>query len=171
MADTRIISVIGKKAAGKTTLLVALASEFARKGRRVMTLEQAAPAAGGSSSQGHFHEGKVERSLVVSPELGVLHLRRPDLTDPVALAQRYLVGGDIVLVEGFTDAPLPKIEVFRRTASRTPLFDPNQPNAGEWLAIVTDEDRFEAPVPVLRFHDTMWLHLLANMAWERARLL
>ena len=39
MASTRIISVIGRKNAGKTTLAVALISELARRGHRVMTIK------------------------------------------------------------------------------------------------------------------------------------
>ena len=35
----RIISVIGRKNAGKTTLTVALAAELVRRGRRVMTIK------------------------------------------------------------------------------------------------------------------------------------
>ena len=38
MAGTRVIAIIGRKNAGKTTLTVALAAEYARRGKRVMTL-------------------------------------------------------------------------------------------------------------------------------------
>jgi molybdopterin-guanine dinucleotide biosynthesis protein B len=173
LAATRICSIIGKKNAGKTTLLVALASEFARKGRRVMSIKHASHPADvdrpGTDSYRHFHEGKAERVLIAGPDTRVVFERRPDDTDPIALAQRYFDGADIVLVEGFRRAPIPKIEVFRREASATPLFDHALPNAEEWLAIVTDVDHFDAPCPVLRFRDTMWLQLLANLAWEKAR--
>jgi len=170
VAETRILSVIGGKGAGKTTLVVALAAEFVRKGRRVMTIGPGnPPVSRRTDPQDPFFDGKVERALVIAPEYGLLYLRSPDLKDPVALARTHLQGADLVIVEGFPEAPLPKIEVFRRGSGRTPLYDPAASNASEWLAIVTDEDRFEAPVPVLRFHDTMWLHLLANMAWDRAR--
>lgn len=175
MAETRILSVIGKKGAGKTTLLLALAAEFTRKGRRVMTIKHATHAVQmdrpGSDSYLHFNEGKAERTLLISPEFRALFERHPDDTDPVTLARRYLDGADVVLCEGFEQASLPKIEVFRRPAGKAPLYTPDAPNAGEWIAIVTDDDKFQAPCPVLRFHDTMWLHLLANMAWERARLI
>jgi len=45
------------------------------------------------------------------------------------------------------------------------------PNAHEWVALVTDE--WDQPpanggLLVLRFSDTMWLHTLASLAWERA---
>ena len=175
MAETRIISVIGRKNAGKTTLLVALASEYARKGRRVMTMKHATHPADidrpGTDSYRHFHEGKAERVLIAAPDLRVVLERRPDASDPVALARRYFDDADIVLVEGFRSAPIPKVEVYRREANKTPIFQAEQANAREWVAIVTDDERFEAPCPVLRFRDTMWLQLLANLAWDRARVI
>jgi molybdopterin-guanine dinucleotide biosynthesis protein MobB len=175
VAETRILSIVGRKHAGKTTLLVALAAEYARKGRRVMTMKHASHPAvvdrPGTDSHRHFTEGKAERTLLVSPELRVSFERRKDDTDPIALARQYFADADIVLVEGFKSAALPKIEVFRREASGTPLFVPTAPNAGDWVAIVTDDERFEAPCPVLRFRDTMWMQLLANLGWEKAKIL
>lgn len=172
MAETRIISIIGKKNAGKTTLAVALASEYARKGRRVMSIKHASHPAEvdrpGSDSYRLFHEGKAERVLIASPTMRVIFERQPDTADPITLARQYMAGADLVLVEGFKAAALPKIEVFRREASDTPLYDNALPSADQWVAIVTDDERFEAHCPVLRFRDTMWLQLLANLAWERA---
>ena len=52
-----------------------------------------------------------------------------------------------------------------------PLFDPSRPNAGDWIAIVTDDATLRADCRVLRFMDTMWLSLLAGLAWERAKVL
>ena len=175
MAETRILSIVGKQNAGKTTLAVALASEFARKGRRVMAIKHANHHSEvdrpGTDSHRLFHEGKAERVLVASPDLRVVFERRSDDTDPIALARQYFDGADIVLVEGFKTAPIPKIEVFRRAASDTPIFDPTFPGANLWIAIVTDDEKFDAPCPVLRFRDTMWLQLLANLAWDRAKVI
>lgn len=175
MAETRILSIIGRKNAGKTTLAVALAAEFARKGRRVMAIKHATNPAEvdrpGTDSYRLFHEGKAERVLIAGPDLRVVFERRPDDTDPIALARQYFEGAQIVLVEGFKAAPIPKIEVFRRAASDAPLFDPSHPSADQWIAIVTDDERFDAPCPVLRFRDTMWLQLLANLAWDRAKVI
>ena len=39
-----------------------------------------------------------------------------------------------------------------------------------WIAIVTDDD-IKANCRVLRFRDTMWLQLLANIAWDGAKVL
>jgi molybdopterin-guanine dinucleotide biosynthesis protein B len=174
VAATRIISIIGRKHSGKTTLTVALASELARRGHRVMTIKHADHPADvdreGTDSWRHFHEGRAERVLIASPDLRVLFERTPDDYDPIGLARRYLHEADIVLAEGFKRAELPKIEVFRRSVG-LPLYDPAASNAAQWAAIVTDEYDFEADCQVLHFQDTMWLQLLANVAWERAMML
>jgi len=174
VAATRILSIVGRKNSGKTTLAVALSAEYVRRGKRVMTIKHASHPATvdtpGTDSYRHFHEGRAERVLVASPDLRVLFERAPDDQDPIALARRYLDGADIVLVEGFTAHPLPKIEVFRGVAAKQPIFDATSAAAGQWLAIVTDED-LEADCRVLRFRDTMWLQFLANIGWDGARII
>jgi molybdopterin-guanine dinucleotide biosynthesis adapter protein len=125
----------------------------------------------GSDTWRHFNEGRAERVLIASPDLRVLFERSPDDYDPIGLARRYMYDADIVLTEGFKNAPLPKIEVFRRAAGDRPLYDASAHNAREWVAIVTDDPVFQAECPVLRFHDTIWLQSLASLAWERSLVL
>lgn len=133
MAGTRILSVIGRQGAGKSTLVAALISEFGRKGRTVVH---------------------------ATPDRGS--------QNPIGDALSAGLGADLVLLEGAEQARLPKIEVHRLEAAKHPLFTAGDPHAAEWVAIVTDDDRLNAPCPVLRFRDTMWLQLLANLAWEKA---
>ena len=175
MADTRILSIVGRPGAGKTTLAVALASEYVRKGKRVMAIKHAGLVPGldriDSDGQRLFHEGKAERVIVATPGARVITERRADDTDPIQLARQYFDGADIVLVEGFTASEVPKIEVFRRGIADAPLYHPTLSSAGLWLALVTDDEQLQAGCPVLRFRDTMWLQLLANLGWEKARKL
>ena len=173
----RILSVIGRKNAGKTTLTVALAAELARRGRRVMTIKHGHHPADvdrqGTDTYRHFHEGRAERTLIAGPAIRVLFERTADDYDPTGLARRYMDGADLVLCEGFKRAPLPKIEVWRRGVGVPPLYDPAAANATEWLALMTDDRDLgiEPRCPVLSFNDTNWLQTLANLAWERALVL
>jgi len=170
MAGPRIISIIGRKNAGKTTLTVALAAEFVRRGKRIMTIKHGHHSANldaeGSDSWRHFHEGKAERVLLAGPEGRVLFDRVPDLYDPVALARQYLGDADVILAEGFKRAPIPKIEVWRREVSPTPIFSDASPDRDRWVALLTDDETFTASCRVIHFRDTMWLHLLATLAWD-----
>ncbi|MGE5231214.1 MAG: molybdopterin-guanine dinucleotide biosynthesis protein B [Deltaproteobacteria bacterium] len=173
----RIITVIGRKDAGKTTLTVALASEFARRGRRIMTIKHGHHPADvdrpGSDTFRHFREAKAERTLIAGPDIRVLFERTPDDYDPVGLARRYMGGADLVLCEGYKRASLPKIEVWRKAVGGRPLYDPAAPNAAEWVALMTDDREIgaDARCLVLAFSDTNWLQTLANLAWERALVL
>jgi molybdopterin-guanine dinucleotide biosynthesis protein B len=174
VAATRIISIIGKKDAGKTTLVVALATEMRRK-LRVMTLKHGTHAADmdqqGKDTWRHWNEGKAERVLLEAPGERVLFERTDREGDPIALAKRYLDGADIVLAEGFSAYPLPKIEVYRMACGDKPIYDPSRDNADQWVAVITDNSAFRAPFPVFRFSDTSWLVSLATLAWDRARIL
>jgi molybdopterin-guanine dinucleotide biosynthesis protein B len=169
-----MISIIGRKNAGKTTLLVALAAEFGRRKLRVMTIKQGIQPADldlrGKDTWRHWQEGKAERVVLETPGERVVLERTREEADPVSLAQRYLVGADIVLVEGFEQAPLPKIEVYRLAAGGGPLFDTAASAAPQWVAMVTDDVAYRAAFPVLRFNDTAWLVTLANVAWEHAKI-
>jgi molybdopterin-guanine dinucleotide biosynthesis protein MobB len=125
----------------------------------------------GSDTWRHFHEGPAERTLIAAPDMRVLFERTPDDYDPIGLSRRYLDGADIILAEGFSRAPLPKVEVFRRAVASSPIYADGEQTTDRWKAIVTDDDRLRATCPVLRFNDTMWLQLLANLAWDGALIL
>jgi molybdopterin-guanine dinucleotide biosynthesis protein MobB len=172
----RILSIVGQKNAGKTTLVVALAREFTRQGRRVMTIKHATHPATldhqGTDSYRHFHEGMAERTMIVSPSLRVLFERAEDRADPVELARRYMADADLVLFEGFRRAPVPKVEVHRKSLNLPAIYSPDLANAGDWIAIITDDTGIPgARCRVLRFTDTMWLSLLSGLVWEQAKVL
>lgn len=175
MAATRIISIVGKKNCGKTTLAVALAAEFVRRGHRVMALKHASHPVSvdtpGTDTYRHFHEGKADRVLIASPTVRGIFERVADDVGPIDLARRYLDGADLVITEGFASHPLPKIEVWRREVTDSPLYDRTGEAADQWVAIVCDDDKFTADCTVLRFRDTMWLQLLANLAWDGAKVI
>jgi molybdopterin-guanine dinucleotide biosynthesis protein B len=169
----RIISIVGLKNSGKTTLVVALAREFHRQGKRVATIKHASHPVDldreGTDSWRHLHEGLADGVLVAAPSLRVLIERRADDTDPITLARRHFADRDLVLVEGFKRAPLPKIEVFRNAVGPAPLIaSADRPDL--WVAIASDGPLPNAPCPVLLFTDTMWLQLLSSYVWERAQV-
>lgn len=175
MAATRVISVVGKKNAGKTTLVVALVQEFVRRSRRVGTLKHGHHPAlvdqEGKDTWRHFQEGGATRTLIEAPNQRVMFERPAGDSDPVTLVRRYFRDTDIVVVEGFKRSSLPRIEVHRTAVHRVPLYDPNAPDAERWIAILTDDAGLRCPFPVFNFNDTSWFTTLAHLAWERALVL
>lgn len=176
----RLIAVVGRKNAGKTTLVVALVRELQRQGRRVMTIKHGHHPADvdqrGTDTWRHFHEAGAERTLIASPEMRVLFERTPDDYDPIGLVQRYMADADIVVAEGFAKAPIPRIEVWRKALGQDPIFQDSQrstpdaqlaPRASQLVALVSDT-RIDAPGPILLFGDTSWLTTLAALAWQHA---
>jgi hypothetical protein len=61
--------------------------------------------------------------------------------------------------------------VYRLACGPDPLYRPDGDRADQWVAMVTDNPTFRAPFPVLRFNDTAWLVTVANLAWDRAKIL
>ena len=175
MAATRVISVVGKKDAGKTSLVVALAAEFVKRGRRVATIKHGAHPAEvdkpGSDTYRHYQEGMAVGVLMEYPGGRVLFERAAEEADAPALVRRFFRDADIVIVEGYKRSSLPKIEVHRRSLHREPLFDAASPEHGRWIALVTDDDALRAPIPVFRFTDTGWFVSLAQLAWEHAMVI
>ncbi len=172
---TRLISVVGKKNSGKTTLVVALAAEFAKRGKRVGTLKHGTHPVNidreGTDTWRHIHEGMADRAMIESARERVLFQRLEQESDPITLVQQFMRGTDIVIAEGFTKHAVPKIEVFRRGEHDRPHYDPSRPNASDWFAMVTDEESPEFPFPAFRFSDTAWLVTLSRVAWKKALLI
>ena len=154
-------SIVGRKHSGKTTLVVRLVAELVRRGHRVTTIKHGShtfnldPAA--TDTYRHYHEGNAEKVAMIAPDKFALVERWSDEIGPEEVAARHMADADLVVCEGFTRLALPKIEIFRREAHATPLWDPGSPAASTWRAIVTDADDFRAPLPIFRLSSVRWL--------------
>lgn len=166
-----MVAVIGKKHSGKTTLTVRLCAELNRRGARVMSIKHGShtfnidPAT--TDTYRHYHEGNVERVAMSAPDKFALIVRWSDELGPEEIAARHMSDADIVVCEGFKRSSLPKIEVFRQSAHRTPLYDPASEEADRYLAIVADSAVPKATVPVIRLDDESWLATLADLVEQR----
>ena len=152
-----MIGIVGRKNSGKTTLLVAVAAELKRRGLRVASVKHGHhefeidhP---GRDSWRHVHEGEVEAVLFLSSGKLAMVMRmpgeEPGLEEVVGrhFAHR---GFDLVLVEGFKHADLPRIEIHRRTARDRPLCEAAEAQAvGTFIALVTDDPDVAPPCPVI----------------------
>ena len=146
------VCIVGKKKSGKTATTVALVAELRRRGYRVMTIKHGHDFdldREGTDSYRHRVDGGAERVVLAGPgQFAVLGSWPPgEAASPQALASRHLGDADVVVVEGYKRERLPKIEVFRRTAHDTPVFDPDDPTADDYIAAITDDDAYAGRVP------------------------
>ncbi len=147
-------SIVGNKKSGKTTLSVAAIAELAERGRRVMSVKHGHRFrldSRGTDSWRHRHEGSAERVLLVGPdEFALLGGWGAEGEVPLdLLLSRHLADAEIVAVEGFRGAGLPKIEIYRAAAQPEPVFRPEEARDRGVVAVVTDRPDLPWSVPVL----------------------
>ena len=166
-----IVTIIGTKKQGKTTLTVKLAAEMHRRGHRVMTMKHGShtfnidPST--TDTYKHYHDGMAERVAMVSPDKFALVERWTEEKTPEEIAEQYLSDADIVIGEGFKMAALPKIEIWRRETGKSILYEKGTEMSAHYIAIATDDPEVQAEVPLVLFSDPDWLIRLADLVEEK----
>lgn len=113
-----VVSVVGKKKAGKTTLVVRLVEELVRRGYKVGTVKHDAHSfeidREGKDSYKHFHAGAAATVITSDDRLAMVMRLRGPLAVPAMIERFFDPDTDLVVAEGFKRSALPKIEVYRR---------------------------------------------------------
>ena len=149
------VSIIGRKNSGKTRLMIQLLREMRRRGFRVASIKHGHHAfemdEKGRDSWRHFNEGQAEATVMAGEGKVALVMRMEGEPDPQRIVADFLAGQgyDLVLIEGYKRGPFPKIEIWRNGEHDHPLYDENDDQAQQYLAVVTDDERFRADVPVI----------------------
>jgi molybdopterin-guanine dinucleotide biosynthesis protein B len=170
-----IVSIVGYSDSGKTKLIEKLISAFKQRGVRVGTIkhdvhgfEMDRP---GKDSWRHKQAG-ASTTIITSPrQIGMVmdadHDHHPLELMPL------MAGMDIVLVEGFKRANLPKIEVFRSKNGKPPACrgDKNliavvSNTSLDWSVPRYAADDFESLTDVII--QKFGLNGIVNRSWERA---
>jgi molybdopterin-guanine dinucleotide biosynthesis protein B len=158
------ISVVGTSGSGKTTLLEKLIPELIRRGLTVGTVKH------------HLHKLELDRqgkdswrhkqagaaiAIVSSPThigmvMDVDHDHHPSELTPL------LSGVDIILIEGYKNLEMPKLEVFRPEICSQPILKDDK----NLLALVTDT-QFDLDLPRFSTEDVAGL---ADFLIERFEL-
>lgn len=146
-----IVTILGNKKSGKTTVSVGLIAELTSRGLRVMTVKHGHHFRldrEGTDSWRHRYEGGAERVVVAGPdEMAVMGswgaAGEPSLRE---IVRDYLSDAEIVVVEGFRHEPVHCIEVFRASKHADPIAAPEVVDPSRQLAVVTD--RLDLPWPV-----------------------
>lgn len=146
-----IISIVGYSDAGKTTLIEKIVPVLKGRGYRVGTVKHADHESSldteGKDSWRHYAAGA--DTVVVASNAKIVMIRRKEKTpedsgEELAKIAPYFSDMDLVLTEGYKQAPYPKIEIFRPSGDAEPAcaHDPRL------IALVSDVD---LPIRVPRF--------------------
>lgn len=115
---TPVIGVAGWKNSGKTTLVERLIAEFTRRGLKVASVKHAHHSFQiddeATDSARHRRAGAAQIAIVSSSRWAVVTELREAPEPSLADLLLKLEACDLVLVEGYKTAPIPKIEVRRR---------------------------------------------------------
>ena len=146
-----LLGITGTSGGGKTTLVEQLIVRFVRDGRRVAAIKHTHHCfdldSPGKDSYRMREAGSAEVVLVGGERLVLMreyaNAVEPELDDVLALLSP---ATDLVIVEGYKRSTFPKIEVFRPSLGRAPLW----PEIGGVVAVATDSpDAVQPPEGVV----------------------
>jgi molybdopterin-guanine dinucleotide biosynthesis protein B len=167
----RIIGVAGYSGSGKTTLIEKVVPVLVREGLRVSLIKHAhhefdldQP---GKDSWRHRHAGCSEVLISSSKRWALMHELRGAAEPSLQEQLKHLSPCDLVIVEGYKNEPIPKVEVHRR-AGHTPLLHPDDAHV---VAVATDEP-LETSLPQIDVDDAeaMARFIVQYLGLDRARL-
>jgi molybdopterin-guanine dinucleotide biosynthesis protein B len=160
----KVFGFAGWSGSGKTTLIEKLIPRFASAGLRVSLIKHAHHTFDvdqpGKDSYRHRHAGAAEVLVTSSRRWVLMHELRGAAEPALEEHLKHLSPCDIVIVEGFKHAPIPKLEVWRRETGE-PLLHPNDPH----IVAIASDTRVESRLPVLDLNDdgTVASFILAHL--------
>ncbi|UCE20503.1 MAG: molybdopterin-guanine dinucleotide biosynthesis protein B [Gemmatimonadota bacterium] len=144
-----VVSIVGKKNSGKTTLIEKIVSELKKRGYRVGTIKHDVHGFEidyeGKDTYRHYQAGSETVVIASSKKLALIKKLRNSL--PLdKMVKNFFQDVDIVITEGYKAQNKPKIECFRSDVHAKPL----DINKSERIALVCDS-RLEIDVPQFDF--------------------
>jgi molybdopterin-guanine dinucleotide biosynthesis protein B len=148
----KVFGFAGYSGSGKTTLIEQLSPRLTKRGLRVSLIKHAHHTFDvdqpGKDSYRHRHAGAGEVLVTSSRRWVLMHELRggaePSFEDQV----KHLSPCDLLLVEGFKFAPIPKLEVWRAETGEA-LLHPNDPH----IVAVASDAKVETRLPLLDLND------------------
>ncbi|MDX2309161.1 MAG: molybdopterin-guanine dinucleotide biosynthesis protein B [Hyphomicrobium sp.] len=153
-AKTPVIGIAGWKKSGKTTLTVRLIAELTRRGLKVASVKHAHHEFqvddGETDSARHRRAGASEVAVIGGKRWAIVHELREEPEPNLEEILSWLSPSDIVIVEGYKTAAIPKIE-----ARRQDQFDrrPLAPEDKTVMAIAADHEIEDTGLPVFHLDD------------------
>ena len=134
----KVFGIAGYSGSGKTTLIEKLLVELTGRGLRVSVIKHAHHGFDidrpGKDSYRHREAGASEVMITSGERWALLHELRSDPEPSLTYYLAQFSACDLVLVEGFKNDTIPKLEVHRAANGKSPLFPENR----HVLAVATD---------------------------------
>ena len=145
-----VVGFVGYQGSGKTTLVVKVIRELAGRGYRIATIKHVHTfnvEKEGKDTWRHRDAGASLSIAACEGEVVVVH-PPPQENTPEEIAAGFVYEADLVLVEGFKQARLPKIEVHRREVNEELAC-----RGDEYLLAVASDEPVDASVPWFSLED------------------
>ena len=148
----KVFGFAGWSGSGKTTLIKQLIPRFVRHGLRVSLIKHAHHTFDvdqpGKDSYRHRHAGAAEVLVTSSRRWVLMHELRGAHEPPFEEQVKHLSPCDLLIVEGFKHAPIPKLEVWRAVTGEG-LLHPQDPH----IVAVASDAKVETRLPLLDLND------------------
>lgn len=146
---TPVIGVCGWKKSGKTTLAVRLIEEFTRRGHHVASIKHAHESFqvddAQTDSSRHRTAGSGEICIVGSKRWAIIHQLDHEPEPNLEEVLSWMSPADLIVVEGYKSAAIPKIEVRSQIAFSKRRLSADDPHV---IAVASDKDEPNETVPV-----------------------
>lgn len=147
-----VFGIAGWSNSGKTTLIEKLIPCFTVRRLRVAVIKHAHHGFDldrpGKDSFRHREAGATQVLMLSSRRWVLMNELRDEAEPSLETQLEMLAGNDVVLIEGFKAAAVPKIEVFRPANGKPPLWRDNR-----HVVAVASDDAIDCPLPVLPLDD------------------
>src|SRR5215210_4784330 len=148
----KIFGFAGWSGSGKTTLIEKLIPRFVARGLRVSLIKHAHHTFDvdqpGKDSYRHRHAGASEVLVTSSRRWVLMHELRGSQEPSLEEHVKRLSPCDLLLVEGFKFAPIPKLEIWRAQTGEA-LLHPHDPH----IVAVASDAQVETKLPLLDLND------------------
>jgi len=148
----KVFGIAGYSGSGKTTLLEKLIPQLTGRGLIVSVIKHAHHGFDidrpGKDSYRHREAGASEVLLSCHDRWALMRERRSEAEVSLAELLGRLAPCDLVLIEGFKQEPVPKLEVYRPENGKPPLF----PERSDIVAVATDA-AIDTDLPKLPLND------------------
>lgn len=140
----KILSIVGKSNSGKTTLITKIIKDLKKEDLKIASIKEAGPKFDpdlkGSDSYRHRQAGADGVALYNDEYFQIVEKRELSIYEIID----YFKGYDLIILEGFKNEDIPKMEIIRKANSSQAIFAD-----GQVLAYISDIENLDSEKPVL----------------------